>query len=142
MATAAALVVLTLAGCSYAPDWSEYEGPAVMKGSGGMMHVVAGIEIWNYGTPPRSYRVLGMMHSQGGGHSDIDFETEQIAKAARAKGADAIIIESAESEPTGMVGSENGRSYTGPFGATNYSGVYSGHLVRSPSVDAIVIKYL
>jgi hypothetical protein len=142
MWVAALLSVAALAGCSYTPEWSEYQGPALMKGSGGMVRNVNGMDVWEQGSPPRPYRVLGMMHSEGGRHSDVDFETEQIVKEARAKGGDAIIISSAESTPTGIVGGESGHIYEGAFGATNYSGGFSARIVRSPTVEAYVIKYL
>jgi hypothetical protein len=54
---------------------------------------------------------------------------EQIVKAARAKGADALILESATENETGFSGSI-------------YGGGFSGHFTHSPDVTAELIKYL
>jgi len=112
-----------LAGCSYAPAYSQYQGPNIATGTGGTCKQVRGLDVWNSGTPPRKYRILGMMSSQGGSHSDIDFEVEQIAKAARQKGADAIILMSTENRLAGI-------------------NLYSGRFEHSPTVQALLIQYL
>jgi hypothetical protein len=117
------LAVLILAGCSYAPSFSQYEGPNILTGTGGTCTKVRGIDVWDTGTPPRKYRILGMMSSEGGRYSDINFEIEQIAKAAPAKGADAIILLSAENHIEGM-------------------NLYSGRFEHSPSVHAMLIQYI
>ena len=118
------MLTLGLMGCSaYQPDWSEYHGPSVMRGNGGTTTEVDGMEVWNEGTPPRPYRILGTMRSEGGRWSDEDFELKLIAKAARTKGADALILLNSESRMEGI-------------------NLYSGRFIRMPDVTAVLIKYL
>jgi hypothetical protein len=62
------------------------------------------------------------MHSQGGRHSDVDFELDQIVKAAKLRGADALILADAQETLSGI-------------------NLYNGGFERSPSVDAVLIKY-
>jgi hypothetical protein len=100
------------------------------------------MDVWDSGTPPRQFRILGTMYSEGGHHSDIDFETVQIVKAARQKGADALILLSATDEPTGQRGYIYGSATTGPFGSSNFGGNFHSHFLYNPQVRAILIKYL
>lgn len=80
------------------------------------------MEVWNHGTPPRYYAMLGIMRSSGGSHSDLEFEVEQIVKAARTKGADALILMDGEDRVEGI-------------------NLESGRLNGSPTVEAMLIKY-
>lgn len=110
-------------GCSYAPSYSLYQGPNIATRTGGTVTQVRGLDVWDSGTPPRRYRILGMMCSEGGRHSDIAFEVEQIAKAARAKRADAIVLMSAQTRVEGV-------------------NLYSGRFEQAPTVKALLIQYL
>jgi hypothetical protein len=116
-------LVALMAGCGSPPEFSEYHGPAARVGTGGTTRMVNGMEVWDSGVPDRPYRILGDMHSAGGRHSDVQFELEQIVKAANLRGADALILANAEETTTGI-------------------NLYSGRFERSPSVDAVLIKYL
>ena len=134
-------VILSFAGCGTAPEFSEYQGPDRARGTGGMVQVVQGMDVWVQGTPPRRYRILGMMQSTGGRHSDIDYETEQIVKAAEAKGADALIVVNADDQPAGVVGYNSGQVYPGPFGMMSYGGSSYSRIITHPTVEAVLIKY-
>lgn len=117
------VLAVLLGGCAGAPEFSAYHGPDVVTGRGGTSQMRNGIEVWDNGTPPRRYRILGVMESQGGGHSDIGFETDQLAKAAKKMGADAIIIMQADAGVGGI-------------------NLYSGRFMAAPRVKAVAIKYL
>lgn len=117
------LLVVCLTDCAYTPTWSEYHGLNVMRGTGGTTMEVRGMEVWNSGTPPRRYAVLGTMRSVGGSHSDLEFEIGQIVKAARMKGADALVLVKTYERMDGI-------------------NLYSGKFERAPEVTAMLIRYL
>jgi len=125
------LVVVTLAGCGGEPPFNEYRGNnSVRVGTGGSVRAVKGIDVWETGTPDRPYQILGDMESYGGRFSSADFETEQIAKAAKRKGADAIILIDSDNGGWGAEGREEDGGWRADFG--NYR----------PSAAAVLIRYL
>ncbi len=55
-----AVAAAVLSGCAIV-DYEKFEGAnQAQVGSGGTKTVVEGVDIWNYGAPPRPYRILGM----------------------------------------------------------------------------------
>ena len=90
-----------------APKFLAYEGKnAIHDGQGGDKQTVDGVDFWSDGDPPHKFQVLGSLtdrRHQSGIYgairmSDLD---KDIAKAARAAGGDAVILQSEESEVIG-----------------------------------------
>lgn len=80
-----------LAGC-VSTDYSSYEGSPIYTGSGGAKKVIDGVDIWESGSPPRRYRVIGMVKDSRGAGVIMGNGYGAMAAQARAHGGDAIII--------------------------------------------------
>jgi hypothetical protein len=98
--SAALILALLLAGCAQ-PEYRPYLGNAVRTGTGGTLRKVYGMDVWN-GEPPRKVQILGTFTDTGGGFSNETTLLERIVPAARAKGADALVILEAGREVTGV----------------------------------------
>ena len=134
-----------------APEFLQYEGRnAVHDGQGGERKTVEGIDFWLKGDPPRHYQVLGSLndkrHKTGlyGAIRMSGLESD-IAKAARAAGGDAVIIDGEQDETTAVVGSAfgnvNGTYGGGAFNA-NRSTVGITRAIKDHDSQYIVVKYL
>lgn len=92
LALAASLLVATpaLARNEFAP----FEGPnAERVGEGGTKQTKNGIDYWTSGTPPRRYRILGILTDQrylGWGPRILD--SKSVAKEIREAGGNAAIV--------------------------------------------------
>ena len=62
-----------------------------------------GIDIWNHGTPPRSYKILGILddHRGAGWIAQASFY-DDLAKQAKAAGGDAVIFQDSERVLSGV----------------------------------------
>lgn len=84
--------MLALAGCT-SVDFQAYEGRnRVMEGSGGTRTVIDGFDVWDLGTPPRRYEILGVMSvdiADGWGAAAIVRDT--VAARGRRMGASAAV---------------------------------------------------
>src|SRR5271154_4699219 len=75
-----------------------YDGwDSVQQGQGGEKKVVAGVDFWMQGSPPRRFKILGSIdgaHRKGGLVGAISFSNpeEGVAKQAREVGGDAVIL--------------------------------------------------
>jgi hypothetical protein len=115
-------VLAILCGCAGHTQYTAYEGARVEQGTGGTRVVVSGIDIWNHGTPPRSYKILGILddHRGTGWIAQAGFY-DDLAKQAKAAGGDAVIFQGSERVLSGV----------------DHDGVYYKKLTR-----AAVIKYV
>lgn len=94
----AATAAVMLAGCAQT-NYQQYEGrsgPQIIEGQGGTKEIVNGYEIWDNGTPPRRYQVLGVVAVE-----DFDnvFGNQRIRSALAeqikaAKGDAAVVMDS------------------------------------------------
>lgn len=59
---ASAILVVMLAACAQT-NYQQYEGrgPQIIEGQGGTKEVINGFDVWDNGTPPRRYQVLGVV---------------------------------------------------------------------------------
>jgi len=91
------VLLLLCVGC--ATEFQAWEGRnSVVEGQGGTKQVFDGMDLWTLGTPPRRFRVLGIIQEQGG-------MNKGVTQKAREKGGDAIILLSRESQAsTGQEG--------------------------------------
>lgn len=80
-------------------EYSSYEGPERIEvGQGGTKLNRHGIDYWTSGTPPRRFRVIGLVTDKrdelwDGGHA---IGSPSVARKVRAAGGDAVIVESQE----------------------------------------------
>jgi hypothetical protein len=105
-------------GCVTSTSFQEWRGPDEFLGQGGICRAVDGIDIWENGSPPRRYKILGVvdatvvskaifMAASGGHSSHLD---ARLAKEAKKHGGDAVILIQADSN---IFDSSNPRS--GPY---------------------------
>lgn len=73
------------------------------KGQGGTKLVIDGIDFWENGTPPRRYRILGIIDdSRPSGPLPMASLQSDIAAKAQETGGDAVILMGADSQITGQ----------------------------------------
>ena len=87
------LFCITLGACS-STKFTRWEGNKSFKGEGGAKEVVEGIEIWTTGTPPRVYKIIGVINDRRntGRFYMVLGQMKDLALAAAENGGDAIII--------------------------------------------------
>jgi len=134
------------------PKFLSYEGRnSVREGDGGERETVDGVDFWMRGAPPRKFQVIGSLsdrrHASGlVGKMRMSALDHDIAKATRAAGGDAVILESEDRDVVGSIrsGDTNFSGYATPGGS--YSGNASSFGISRPIVkhDAryIVVRYL
>lgn len=149
----AALVIgLAVPAVSIAgPEFLAYEGRnAIHEGQGGEKKTVDDVEFWSNGSPPHKFMVLGSLtdrrHATGLiGMVRMSSLDDDIAKAAKAAGGDAVILASEDNEVVGVVGSSStsvfGSGGWGGFQASGFSTGYSRPVEKHNS-RYIVVRYL
>lgn len=87
-----ALLIL-LNGCAstiYKPF--ESRGDGIVEGNGGTKTVQDGMEIWDYGDPPRKFKVLGIIEDERpGAPLPMSMLHGDVVKKARESGGQALI---------------------------------------------------
>jgi hypothetical protein len=156
------LCLAALSGCA-STQIETYEGPSTYQGTGGSKTIVDGIDLWHNGTPPRVYKILGIVRDN---RPDAPYHNmsrpHALAKAARNMGGDGVIIMYTEQQFLGntVFSNTQGQAVAGavgtiqsnPTGGYNYAGVgaaaysqqtqsYSAPNFRI-SVGGAIIKYL
>ncbi|MFI4973733.1 MAG: hypothetical protein ACHP84_04240 [Caulobacterales bacterium] len=122
-----------------APEFLAYEGRnAIHEGQGGEKKTVDGIDFWSNGDPPHRFKVLGSItdrrHETGlYGAIRMSSLTSDIAKAAKAAGGDAVILQSEDEDVTGHA------AYV--TGGTGFA-VGRTREIKEHDVRYIVVKYL
>lgn len=93
-----------LSGCA-STEFTPWVGTSIQQGTGGTRKVVNGVDVWQYGTPPRRYQMLGLIEDtreEGNVFSDM---LDDVTKKAREVGADAVILLDADRRQTGFTSS-------------------------------------
>jgi len=99
----AVLLVTILATSCSTTNFTEYRGQGVVEGKGGTVRVVEGIDFWENGEPDRKYRILGVIDdSRGDGLISRLGKDGAIAKVARERGGDAVILSGSSRELRGV----------------------------------------
>jgi hypothetical protein len=133
--------LLTIACSSCATTtFKSYEGGGVTQGTGGTRDVIEGIDFWENGTPPRKFRIIGIIDDERpkGIILDQAFKKD-VARKARAAGADGVIMLESSSQITGYIG--NAQAFTNPgLGTASVFGTSTP--VRQASAKFSAIKYL
>ena len=129
-----ALTTAALFGCAQT-NYQRFEGrngPQIVEGQGGTKEVVNGYEIWDNGSPPRRYQVLGVVTVE-----DFDnvFGRQRIQNALseqiKAAGGDAAVVMDVSGGGSGMA------MAFGPRGAFAAGPTFGKKLVRWQ-----IVKYL
>lgn len=106
------LVVLGLflmTACAFT-QFKPFQGDDnVFEGKGGAMLMIDGMELWDYGEPPRKYMVLGFIEDERSGPYSKWRLYSDVVKKAREVGGDAVIKPADQSQmmkyhPSGSVG--------------------------------------
>lgn len=127
-----ALAGLSAASAAHAGlQFAQYDGPtAVQSGTGGTRITKDGVDFWTTGTPPRRYRIIGVL-------TDTRYEawgkkalgSAGVAKRIRELGGDAVVLLGQKDRSDG--------AYIVPLG----SSVIGGDDVKT-TTELEVIKYL
>jgi hypothetical protein len=158
-------IILAFDGCALYTNtqFTEYRGPSELKGDGGTVRTVDGIDVWQTGTPNRKYKVLGLIqqshydnHSLMSTIASVSKDSE-IIKQAKVHGGDAVIILGTISAITGyttygvaqgtqsgtLSGYGNGSYYNGTYsGSSSAFGIANTHANTRTDTSIAVIKYL
>jgi hypothetical protein len=138
----ACAILLFLSGCA-STDYKTFEGRnQVFEGDGGTRVTIEGIDFWENGEPPRKFVLMGIIDDERpGGIIPMARLKKDIAKKAKAQGADAVILLGSGSKIRGYV--TNASATTTFSGNSAYS---SGTGVSAPilrnSASFAVIKYV
>ena len=139
----AMFVFFTMTACA-TTEYKTFQGEDnVFVGKGGAMIMVDGMEIWDYGEPPRKYKVLGFIEDERSGPFTKSKLNLDIVRKAREVGGDAVIKPSNQSQidmyyPAGSVGVY---SSSGHYSSTGIGASISIPLNKNIS-SFVVIKFL
>lgn len=124
------IVALLASGCA-STNYKAWEGKnTVFEGQGGTRNTINGIDFWENGDPPRKFQFMGIIEDdRPGGIIPMARLKGDVAREAKAQGADAVIIFSSGSQITGYITS---------FGTSTASSVP----LRRNNARFAVIKYL
>lgn len=87
-----ATVTFLLSGCM-STEYSPYVGSEILHGTGGTVKQQDGIDVWENGTPPRNYRIIGIIDDErGDGIIPQASKMEHIAAKAKEHGGDAVVL--------------------------------------------------
>ena len=96
------LLVLTLnfVGCALYSNgtFEAFSGPSEFVGHGGTKRTIDGIDVWDFGLPPRRCRLLGFIYQRTVADASVlsfvaNMDTlHEIIKQAKQVGGDAIVI--------------------------------------------------
>jgi hypothetical protein len=136
----AALLILTLplGGCALYSNgtFEPYSGPNEFTGQGGSKRTVNGIDIWDTGSPPQHFRILGYIFQNNLDNGSVmsviaNVDTlNEITKQAKKAGGDAVIFEAQNSKNLGYTGS------------VDYYGNFDASATTMTKSRIAVIKYL
>ncbi|HEY5791935.1 MAG TPA: hypothetical protein VIS74_01475 [Chthoniobacterales bacterium] len=96
---------LLLGGCA-STEFTPWQGTAIEQGTGGTRKAVNGIDVWQYGTPPLRYQILGLIEDKRDPDELFGDRLDDVTKKAREAGANGVILLDSSRRQTG--------SYTTP----------------------------
>ena len=132
------VLLAVVAGCT-STEFKPYEARNnVFTGTGGSKTVVDGIDFWENGDPPRTFKILGVIDDDrpGGGIQGMMLEGAIAAKAKDA-GGDAVILAGRDTYTNGYYTNGSATSY----GSTTYGNATTSAVRRKVS-KYVVVKYL
>ncbi len=108
-------------GCA-STNFTEYRGPDLAQGTGGTVRTVDGIEFWENGNPNRKVKILGVIDDKrADGLFSKSSRDSALAKTAKSKGGDAVVLMGSRSRAEGFT--------------------QQGNVVYSVSTKVMVVKY-
>lgn len=136
------MATLAIIGCADT-RYQQYEGNNnIVEGQGGTKTVVNGIEIWDNGTPPRKYKILGVIDDErGAGWGANGMMQSALASKAKEVGGDALVRITSNTQVTGYIGNNFGTASAYGGQATAF-GTTTMAPVRHMYSKFMVIKYL
>jgi hypothetical protein len=134
--------ILAVAGCA-TTEFKPFEAKVnSYEGKGGTKTIVGGMELWDNGDPPRTYKILGIIEDRrGSGLIPMASLQSDIVQKAREVGGDAVIQLGSESRITGVYTTGSASAYQYGRSATAYGSSTSVPLGKTFS-KFVVIKYL
>ena len=135
--------LLCTAGCA-STEFRRYESrdPVVIDGKGGTKVVVDGMEIWDGGTPPRRFRVMGIIDDRRNqALVPMAQMRSDIVRKAREAGGDAVVLMNNKSEIVGYSSFGGSQVVENRRGASAFGAAFSGP-DRVHSARFAVIKYI
>lgn len=135
--------MLSIAGCATTTYKTfEIRGDGVIEGKGGTRTVQDGMDIWDYGEPPRRFRVIGIIEDErpGGIIPMAQLRSDMVKKAREVSGHAMIQIRS-EAQVVGYqsFGSATATAYGSTATAT---GISTAVPIRRNSAQFAVIQYV
>ena len=125
------------------------------EGTGGTKETVEGVDIWRDGTPPRKFKMIGVIDDVRRDSWMAGSGKKSLAKKAAEVGGDAIIILDSRREVVGHYnpGRSGTATTTGTFYGSGNTTMYQGQTtyqtggststaIRDKITKAAVIKYL
>ncbi len=95
------LIGMLVAGCT-TTTFTEYRGDGIRQGKGGTVRNVQGIDFWENGEPDRKYRILGVIDDARKDSIFVPGKDGAVAKLARERGGDAVILAGGDRELSGV----------------------------------------
>jgi hypothetical protein len=134
--------LLAVTGCA-TTEFKPFEAKVNnYEGKGGTKTIVEGMELWDNGDPPRTYKILGIIEDRrGSGIIPMASLHSDIVQKAREVGGDAVIHVSSQSHITGMYSTGSASAYGYGGGATAYGSSTTVPVGKAMS-KFVVIKYL
>jgi len=137
---AAALCISGCATTTYKTFETRREG--IVEGRGGTKAVQDGMDFWDYGDPPRRFRVIGIIEDERpGGVIPMSQLRSDMVKKAREVGGHALIQIRSQAQVVGYqsFGNAAATSYGNTATATGYS---TAMPIRKNSAQFAVIQYV
>jgi hypothetical protein len=117
--SALAIGLILIGLCSSAtadPEFHPYESrqPLIKEGQGGERTTVKGIDIWAHGDPPKRYQVIGSLTDERRkdwhlfGSPLMSDLPNDLAKAVKAAGGDAAVLENEQDVVAQLVNTDDG----------------------------------
>jgi hypothetical protein len=140
---------------AWTQDFEAWQGKAIVhEGEGGTKQVVEGIDVWDRGSPPRKFIVIGYIHDKRHksgliGKISMSHLSRDVAEVAKQAGGDAVMIASSIVDTVGSIG--GGFSSTNAsaqaFGNSAYGQAHTSSLafaggVRTQESEFAVLKYV
>lgn len=133
---------LVIVGCA-TTEFKPFEAKVnAFEGSGGTKTIVAEMEVWDNGEPPRKFSVLGIIEDERpGGPIPMASLKSDVVQKAKAVGGDAVIQLNDNSQLIGVYSSGSATAYSYGRTATAYGSSTAVPMRRNYSKFA-VIKFL